>query len=150
MTNAKSNVLSKVLMAVISLGLVLMCAIVFTACGKQDPTYDVPTNLTATYGQTLADVTLPDGFSWEDPLTTSVGNAGAHTFKVTYTPEDTDNYNTITGIDVTLTVNKATLQAPTGLTATFGQTLSEIQLPAGFEWEEDADTTVVGNVGTAT
>ena len=150
MTNAKSNVLSKVLMAVISLGLVLMCAIVFTACGKQDPTYDVPTNLTATYGQTLADVTLPDGFSWEDPLTTSVGNAGAHTFKVTYTPEDTNNYNTITGIEVTLTVNKATLQAPTGLTATFGQTLSEIQLPAGFEWEEDADTTVVGNVGTAT
>ena len=150
MTNAKSNVLSKVLMAVISLGLVLMCAIVFTACGKQDPKYDVPTNLTATYGQTLADVTLPDGFSWEDPLTTSVGNAGTHTFKVTYTPEDTNNYNTITGIEVTLTVNKATLQAPTGLTAIFGQTLSEVQLPAGFEWEEDADTTLVGNIGSAT
>ena len=33
---------------------------------KATPTYTVPTGLTAKYGQTLADVTLPDGWSWMD------------------------------------------------------------------------------------
>ena len=33
---------------------------------KAMPTYTAPTGLTAKYGQTLADVTLPDGWSWMD------------------------------------------------------------------------------------
>ncbi len=72
---------------------------------KATPTYEVPTNLTAIVGQTLADVTLPEDFAWQDDTTTSVGSAGINTFKVTYTPKDTANYNTITDIEVTLTVN---------------------------------------------
>ena len=72
---------------------------------KAMPTYEVPTNLTAIVGQTLADVTLPESFAWQDDSTTSVGSAGINTFNVTYTPKDTTNYNTIAGIEVTLTVN---------------------------------------------
>ena len=69
------------------------------------PTYDVPTGLTAKYGQTLADISLPTGWAWEND-TQSVGSVGEHTFKATYTPGDA-NYHAVTGIDVTVTVNKA-------------------------------------------
>ena len=69
------------------------------------PTYTVPTGLTAKYGQTLADISLPTGWAWEDG-TQSVGSVGEHTFKATYTPGDA-NYHAVTGIDVTVTVNKA-------------------------------------------
>ena len=72
---------------------------------KANPSYKVPQNLEAIEGQTLADVTLPPGFTWEQPTTTSVGNPGTNTFTVTYTPADTDNYNTIEGINVTLKVH---------------------------------------------
>ena len=83
------------------------------------PIYDVPTGLTAKYGQTLADISLPTGWAWEDG-TQSVGSVGEHTFKATYTPGDA-NYHAVTGIDVTVTVNKApvTIQitgAPTSKT----------------------------------
>ena len=61
--------------------------------------------MTAIVGQTLADVTLPQDFAWQDDTTTSVGSAGINTFKVTYTPKDTANYNNITDIEVILTVN---------------------------------------------
>ncbi len=76
---------------------------------KVDPAYTVPTGLTATYGDTLADVSLDDGFSWQDAETTSVGNVGEKTFKVTYTPDDTDRYNVVRDIDVTLQVERAVL-----------------------------------------
>ncbi|ADU24077.1 dockerin type I repeat-containing protein [Ruminococcus albus] len=60
----------------------------------------------AIYGQTLADVTLPtadDGtWAWEDD-TLSVGDVGNNTFAATYTPEDTDNYNTLSQ-DLTVTL----------------------------------------------
>ncbi len=69
------------------------------------PTYDVPTGLTAKYGQTLADISLPTGWAWEND-TQSVGSVGEKTYKATYTPDDA-NYHAVTGIDVTVTVNKA-------------------------------------------
>ena len=72
--------------------------------GKATPSYTVPTGLTATYGDTLADVTLPTGWSWAND-TQSVGAVGTNTFKATFTPEDTDNYNVLENLDVTVTVN---------------------------------------------
>ena len=72
---------------------------------KATPTYTVPTGLTAKYGQTLADISLSDGWAWKD-ATQSVGSVGEKTFKATYTPDDA-NYHAVTGIDVTVTVNKA-------------------------------------------
>ena len=206
---------------------------------KATPTYEVPTGLTATYGDTLAKVELPTGWAWNDAETTSVGNAGTRTFKALYNP-DSNNYNTVEA-DITVEVAKAlidiytdnlinpefaegliyndTAQAlvtnsgsidggyivfslnpdgeytteipvateageyvvyyriegdenhywegssayeavtiakanpeytvPTGLTATYGDTLANVELPTGWAWN-DAETTSVGNAGTRT
>ncbi len=73
---------------------------------KLSPDYAVPENLEAEYGETLADVELPDGFTWQDDLATSVGNAGENEFKVTFTPDDTDNYETVNDIIVVIKVAK--------------------------------------------
>ena len=74
---------------------------------KATPTYTVPTGLTATYGQTLEDVELPDGWSWQNAVKTPVGNVGDNTFTAIFTPDDTDNYNTVENIEVTVTVSRA-------------------------------------------
>ena len=75
---------------------------------KATPTYTVPTGLTAKYGQALADVTLPDGWSWMDS-SESVGGAStaAKTFQATFTPTDTENYNAVENIELEVMVNKA-------------------------------------------
>ena len=48
---------------------------------KADP--ETPTGLAATFGQTLADVTLPEGWTWADS-SQSVGTAGENTFKANF------------------------------------------------------------------
>ena len=95
---------------------------------KATPTYTVPTGLTAKYGQTLADVTLPDGWSWMDS-SESVGDAStaAKTFQATFTPTDTENYNAVENIELEVMVNKADQAALTitGADSVFyGQTLT--------------------------
>ncbi len=72
------------------------------------PNYTVPTGLTATFGQTLADVSLNThtGWSWMDG-TQSVGNVGTNTFKAKFTPTDSANYKTMSNIDVSVGVDKA-------------------------------------------
>ncbi|MEQ2383561.1 S-layer homology domain-containing protein [Lachnospiraceae bacterium CLA-AA-H58] len=59
-----------------------------------DPTYTTPTGLTATYGDTLKDVLLTDGWAWND-LNTSVGNVGENTFPATYNKDSSGNYNPV-------------------------------------------------------
>ena len=71
---------------------------------KATPYYVAPSGISTVYGKTLKDVELPDGFMWEDDLSTLVGEVGENTFKCTYIPEDIENYNIITGIDVTIIV----------------------------------------------
>lgn len=66
------------------------------------PDYTVPTGLTGVKGKTLNDITLPGRFTWND--TSTVLTAGTHTYKATYTPEDTTNYKTITDIDIEVVV----------------------------------------------
>ena len=92
------------------------------------PTYTKPTGLTAIYGQTLADVTLPDGWSWMNS-SESVGNAStaAKKFKAKFTPADITNYNTVEDIELEVTVNKTnqaplTIQGADGVV--YGQTLT--------------------------
>lgn len=70
---------------------------------KAEPEYTAPANLTATYGDTLSGVALPDGWTWKDD-TQSVGNAGSNKFKAEFTPADTDHYHTAEA-DVTVAVN---------------------------------------------
>lgn len=116
---------------------------------KAMPTYNAPTDLTATVGQTLADVTLPNGFTWQNDTTTSVGNIGTHTFNVIYTPTDTVNYNTVTDIEVTLTVNPK-MEEPNELpvinasdkTLTVGDTFNPLEGVTASD-KEDGDLTNV-------
>ncbi|WP_130862236.1 S-layer homology domain-containing protein [Bacilliculturomica massiliensis] len=79
--------------------------------GKDQPTCTAPTGLTATYGQTLSEITLTnpagntDGtWSWADGAQ-NVGNVGSNTFKATFTPTDDANYATVSNIDVSVTVS---------------------------------------------
>ena len=67
--------------------------------------YDVPNGLKAIEGQTLADVKLPKGFTWDKDATTSVGAAGDQEFTVTYTPDDTDNFKVAKENKVTIKVH---------------------------------------------
>ena len=116
--------------------------------GKGTPTYEVPTGLVASYGQTLADVTLPEGFAFQDPLTTSVGNAGKNKFLVTYTPAETSKYNSVSNIEVTINVGKVdpVFDIPTNITATYGDLLLDVVLPTGFNFTDPLYNTV-GDAG---
>ena len=89
---------------------------------KATPTYEVPTGLTATYGDTLAKVELPTGWAWNDAETTSVGNAGTSTFKATFTPADTTNYIVVES-EVTITVAKAEIDGSTLINPKFAEGL---------------------------
>ncbi len=121
--------------------------------GKATPKFDMPTGLTATYGDTLSKVNLPQAdngsYSWNLDGNTLVGNVGENTFDVTFTPND-ENYRSVV-IKVTITVNKAnpSYTVPTGLTATYGDTLADVELQADangvYEWQDDEST----SVGTA-
>lgn len=74
---------------------------------RATPDYTVPTGLTATYGDRLSSVTLPEGWTWVDG-NTCVGNAGEQSHTAAFTPTDTANYNSVEQ-SVTVQVNKATL-----------------------------------------
>ncbi len=71
---------------------------------KAVPSYIAPENLTGVQGQKLADIALPDGFAWQDPADTLLKEAGEHTIKVVYTPKDSENFHTVSDIEVTVTV----------------------------------------------
>ncbi|MCM1186792.1 MAG: hypothetical protein NC251_09220 [Lachnoclostridium sp.] len=124
--------------------------VMVTAPEKLLPNYTIPQDLTATEGDTLESVALPEGFSWKNAAQ-DVGAAGIHIFKASYTPEDTDKYQ-IVEIDLQVTVKeksqpqkqKPVFTIPTGLTAVEGNTLADIALPGGFSWEDAAQ-----DVGTA-
>ena len=80
-------------------------ACVAVSISKADPTF--PSNLTAKYGQALAEVALPSGWSWVDSAQ-CVGDAGEKTFKANYAPvgDDETNYNSKAGVDLTVVVTK--------------------------------------------
>ena len=123
-----------------------------TITNKLVPEYEVPTGLTATEGQTLADVKLPEGFTFVAPPDTSVGKKGINKFTVIYIPKDTNKYEIVTGIEVFIEVTEGTkkeipeYKVPEGLMAIEGQTLADIELPEGFTFE-DSLSTLVGKAG---
>ena len=83
---------------------------------RAKPAYTVPGTLTAYYGQTLADVELPTGWSWKDS-TTPVGDATAmeKMFPAVFTPEDTDNYTPVEDIPVPVAVYQAAYNGETNI-----------------------------------
>lgn len=60
----------------------------------------------AVYGQTLSEVSLGNGYSWEDGIR-PVGDVGTYRSigGVIYTPEDTAHYNVITGLSARVRVD---------------------------------------------
>ena len=119
---------------------------------KATPTYTAPTGLTAKYGQTLADVTLPDGWSWMNS-SESVGDASTvtKTFQAKFTPTDTDNYNMVENIELEVMVNKAdggnlkTVELEQKYTDASDHTYTPdwARLPAGQDWTFSSEASIV-------
>lgn len=78
---------------------------------KAIPTYVVPTGMKATCGQKLVDVRLKDShFSWEEGKNILIAQEDKQEMTnvdamVTYTPEDTKNYEIVENIPVVVTVS---------------------------------------------
>ena len=124
------------------------------AINKAQPNYTPPTGLTATYGDTLKDVPLTDGWAWDD-LNTSVGSVGENTFPATYNKDSSGNYNqvqqnltvkvspasykiTLTGqadSPTQITLNEAVVEpGNTGTTVTYGYNITN-EAPANWQTE---------------
>ncbi len=71
---------------------------------KKSPTFDAPAPLNATYGQKLADLMLPECFSWQDAGDTDVGDPGEHEYLAIYTPSDEAEYETVRDVPVKVRV----------------------------------------------
>ena len=69
---------------------------------KATPSYPEVKGLTATCGQKLSDIALPEGFTWEGDASATIDTPGWPTYTATYTPTDTANYSTVSGIEVTV------------------------------------------------
>lgn len=119
---------------------------------KLTPVYTVPEDVTAIYGDTLADVIIPEteegSFVWKDN-TQSVGDAGKHVFVAVYVPKDTANYDSVENIKISVTVKPQQVSYTPELETVYGkegQTLSEIQLPdvdgGKYQWVTQATTVV--------
>jgi len=90
---------------------------------RGNPIVNVPTGLTAYYGQMLSAIVLPDSttgtigsFEWATatPGTTPVGNVGSPTHQVRFTPNDTANFVTPAGTyTVSIAVTGAEIPAAT-------------------------------------
>jgi hypothetical protein len=119
--------------------------------GMATPIVSWPTNLTAVFGNTLADINLPgDGtndtpgtFSWTAATTTAVGDYGANVHNMTFTPTNTNDYNIVTN-DVNVQVSRAQsvwvghspITVPYTLNASGTMTLADIALSAGYTWSD--------------
>lgn len=112
---------------------------IFVTVNKAEPEYTIPADLAAVYTPTLtlADIELPEGWSWVDENT--VLTASENTYEAIFTPSDTENYKSITA-DITVTIDKAAPEyvIPADLTAVYSPklTLADIELPDGFSWDE--------------
>lgn len=72
---------------------------------KAAPNYTVPTGLKGKSGKQLKDVALPAGFTWQTAADTRLSKEGTFTYYANYTPSDTKNYKTVSGIAVKVTVS---------------------------------------------
>lgn len=79
---------------------------------RATPSYTVPTGLTADVGQKLSEITLPEHFEWMDGSQT-INELGEVIYKAKYIPNDTNNYEIVENIDITITVgNRKTKISP--------------------------------------
>jgi len=131
-------------------------AVTFTI-NKANPVTTWPTAKSITYGQALSDSEWVGGqheagvLAWENPSTKP--DVGTHTYKVTFTPASTTNYNTVTKNDMSITVEAApistaniSITAPTnGATpATTSATTAERFTIGTITWSQNG-TPVTGS-----
>ena len=128
--------------------------------GKATPSVRFPRIGDITYGQMLSDASVEGGmitpnisgtFTWSNP--NHIPNAGdGQTFQMVMTPDDTRNYDVVKQ-DVTINVRKAKLtdiaEPTVANTLTYGQTLEEAGLSAGWQWENPDEVPTVSNDGYA-
>ena len=141
------------------------------AIAQAKPVCTAPQNRTAVYGDSLNAVALvnPDGntagvWHWQVAESTSVGDAGTHSFPAAFVPADSMNYQTVENIPVEVTVRRAagrqlgTENRQQRYTDTAAHTVTPdwTQLPSGQswryapEWSGTADTPTVAEDGTLT
>lgn len=137
----------------------------FTAIGagtikKADASAEVPSGLTALTNlqKTLADVTLPTGWTWKEPSTTltASNDSKPQTFPAIFTPTDTENYQPVEKevpvavSEITFTVDHAPTELEIGGSGTLSHnayvTGAEYTIPAG-EYRSD-NTNVVSIEGS--
>lgn len=87
---------------------------------KANPTNTVE-QLSAFVGQTLAEVALPTAengvWNWEDDTTTTLNELGMTTHFAKFTPNDTNNYNTLENVSVQIEVAEKPMAVPATVTA---------------------------------
>lgn len=126
----------------------------------EKPEPPVPSGLTASYGQTLADVSFETFnaackgvWNWETPAQ-SVGGLGNKRFYASFAADSDSPYKSENNILITITVERGVplYIVPTGITAIFGQKLSEVTLnnPVGSDsgsWSWMYPEQLVGSLG---
>ena len=73
---------------------------------KAEPEYAVPKGLKIGKGQSLKEVKLPEGFSWETDTGMKWQETGEVTCYAVYVPKDSRNYKEVSRIPVKLTVTE--------------------------------------------
>jgi hypothetical protein len=83
---------------------------VILVVAKANPTYTLPLGLTSIYNMALESIELPTAtngsFAWQNP-TEQFSTVGDISCYLTFTPNDTDNFNILTDIEVVVCVEKA-------------------------------------------
>lgn len=72
---------------------------------KNNPEYEIPSNLVGMYGKKLSNVILPTGFSWMDE-NIELNTLGQKVYNAKYTPNDLEQYNIIENIPLTVTIKE--------------------------------------------
>ena len=78
---------------------------------KAIPEYETPGTIVASYGQALNELALPKGFAWQDP-SKAIETVGDSVFLASFTPEDTDHYECVRDIPVTVKVPWTEVKEP--------------------------------------
>ena len=78
---------------------------------KVIPEYETPGTIAASYGQALSELALPKGFAWQD-ASKVIETVGDSVFLATFTPEDTDHYECVRDIPVTVRVPWTEVKEP--------------------------------------
>lgn len=75
---------------------------------KAVPDYSINNGITGTYGDTIGDIELPKRdngvFTWNEDLTEFTGDPGSHNYSLKFTPYDTNNYEIVDDILVTVEI----------------------------------------------